>query len=63
MNSRTLLLCLVIGVSASSHSVAATPTANPGAKRTCDPSKVHHGPRGGKYTFTRDCKKVYQKRR
>lgn len=43
--------------------VSAAAPAAPTIKRTCDPSKVYHGPRGGKYTLTRDCKKVYQKRR
>lgn len=51
---------------ASGTAAAANPPAQAApkaAKRTCDPTKIHTGPRGGKYTLTRDCKKVYQKRR
>ena len=34
----------------------------PAAKKTCDTTKVHTGPRGGKYTLTKDCRKVYVKK-
>jgi len=43
------------------HGKPAEPT--PTAKRTCDPTKVHTGPRGGRYTLTRDCRRVYTKKR
>lgn len=29
------------------------------AKRVCDPSVIHTGPRGGRYYLTKHCTKVY----
>jgi hypothetical protein len=39
----------------------ATPASK--ASKTCDPNVVHTGPRGGKYYRTKECRKVYLKKR
>lgn len=58
-------LALVISVASASafgqenKQKQAKPPAAGTAKRTCDPSKVHTGPRGGRYYLTKQCRKVY----
>jgi hypothetical protein len=66
MNRPLASLLVALAVSASyTSSAAAAPKEGTTAegKRTCDTTKIHTGPRGGKYRVTADCQKVYIKKK
>lgn len=57
---------LAATLSVQTPSIAADSKATGAAKgqprKACDPTKVHTGPRGGKYYYTKHCTKVYLRR-
>lgn len=57
-----VLALALIALPAGAADQRAAPRAGAKAAKTCDTTKVHIGPRGGRYRLTRDCRKVYLRR-
>jgi len=63
LNTMLAGVAVCIGLLSISFSASADAATNGATgKRVCDPSKVHTGPRGGQYRYTKNCKKVYIKK-